>query len=116
LEYNKHEKIANSKKAKREYNYSKLSTDKERSDLKKIALYDFLSKQLYGIDGWYNNLEKDVNGIINWDKIESATLDAFDYTYKRFEKVSKIINNFDDSYMSDLKARANNSYGYGGSF
>tara|TARA_R110000796_G_C14553458_1_gene434120 strand:- start:1104 stop:1451 length:348 start_codon:yes stop_codon:yes gene_type:complete len=113
--FSKHEKIENSKKAKREYDYSKLDNKEDVKNLKYIAKYDFLNKQLYGQNGWYNNLKK-VNGMIDWDNIEESVIEAFDVVYKDFEKICKKVNDMDDVYISMIKTKAKNSYGYGGSF
>jgi len=114
--FNKFEKIANSKKAKRLYNYSKLVNKIDIKNLRNIEKYDFLSQQLYGVNGWYNNLKKDKNGMIDWKNIEDTILDGFNIVYKSFEKISQKVSALDDVYISKLKFLAKNDYGYGGSF
>ena len=89
---------------------------KETKDLKNIEKYDDLDRQLNGYNGYYKNLPKKSNGVIDWENLDDDTLDSFDYVYKGFEKVSKIVNNFSDNYIDSLKNKASNNYGYGGSF
>ena len=113
--FNKFEKIANGTRYQKRYDYAQLNNKEDIKNLKNMEKYEFLDKQLYGINGWYASFKR-VNGAVDWASLDDNTLNAFDVTYKAHQKLWEKVSELTEEYMANLRNIARNRWCRGGSF